>query len=118
MDIELNCNVLDITDSYIPNIKILSMECGKTSIKMDLHKDLTLVEKGDIINLGIYKSVPPYVKGRDFVAHGYVITKRKSDTSIKIYISLWGYLVVIATDDSRIDEYLNPMDKVYLKLWK
>lgn len=118
MDIELNCKVIEIIDSYIPAIKILNMECGIASVKMDIHRDLNPVEKGDIIKLGIYRSIPPYVKGKDFLAHGYIVTKRKTDTNMKIYISLWGYLVIITTNDNELYKLANPMDKVYIKLWK
>lgn len=118
MSIEFKCNVTNVENSYIPGVKILSMECGKTLIKIDIHKDLSLAEKGDTINLGLYKSVPQYAKGIDFVAHGYVIAKRREDPSTKIYISLWGYLIIILTTDSALGEFLEVMDKVYVRMWK
>lgn len=118
MNIELICSVDDIQNSYIPNIKILSLNCDRVLIKMDIHKDLNPVEKGDKASFGIYKSIPSYTRGRDFVAHGYVITKRKGDKETKIYISLWGYLIIILTNDNEIITAVNPMDKVYIKLCK
>lgn len=118
MKLEFNCVVEDMVDSYIPNIKILSMNCGKIQVKMDIHRELSPVEKGDRARLGVYKEVPPYIKGKDFVAHGYVISKRKANSDTKIYISLWGFLIIITTNDTETEMFLNPLDKVYVKLWK
>uniref|UniRef100_A0A7J3MYI5 DNA-directed RNA polymerase subunit G n=1 Tax=Ignisphaera aggregans TaxID=334771 RepID=A0A7J3MYI5_9CREN len=118
MSMELSCKVVDVVDSYLPNVNILNIDCGIAIIKMDIHKELTLAKKGDLINIGIYKSLPSYAAGKDFLAHGYVITKKKDENHINIYISLWGYLIVIKTNENRLNEYLNTMDKVYIKLWK
>ncbi|MEM4552919.1 MAG: DNA-directed RNA polymerase subunit G [Ignisphaera sp.] len=115
---EFSCKVVDVADSYLPNVNILNIDCGTAIIKMDIHRELNLARKGDLINIGIYKSLPPYVAGKDFLAHGYVITKKKDNNYTNIYISLWGYLVVIKTNEIRLNEYLNTMDKVYIKLWK
>ncbi|MEM3980425.1 MAG: DNA-directed RNA polymerase subunit G [Ignisphaera sp.] len=102
----------------MPGVKILTMYCGRISLKLDIYKDLNPVEKGDIVYIGVYKSLPPYNKGIDFVAQGYVVTKRKQNDLVKIYISLWGYLVIISTADTEIENMFNPMDKVYVKIWK
>lgn len=118
MSVELKCSVSDVEDSYIPGVKIITMQCDRGQIKMDIHRDLNPVEKGGTINVGIYKYKPDYVKGVDFVAHGYVVTKRRQDGITKIYISLWGYIVIISTSDDTIESMFGPMDKVYIKLWK
>jgi len=118
MGLELKCNVVNVEDSRIPGIKILTMECDRATIKMDIHKDLNPVEKGEMINVGIYKSVPQYVKGVDYVVQGYVITKRKQDDITKMYISLWGYLLILSTPYGDIINEFDYMDKVYVKLWK
>ncbi|MEM2627703.1 MAG: DNA-directed RNA polymerase subunit G, partial [Ignisphaera sp.] len=115
---EIKCSVLEVEDSYIPGVKILTMHCGRVSLKLDISKDLNPAEKGDIVNVGVYKSLPPYNKGVDFVAQGYVVAKRKQDDLIKIYISLWGYLVIVSTADIEIESMFDPMDKVYVKIWK
>jgi hypothetical protein len=118
MSLVLRCSVVNVEDSRIFGVKILTMECDKANIKMDIHKDLNPIEKGEKVNVGIYKFIPQYVKGVDFVAHGYVITKRVQDDIVKLYISLWGYLVIISTRYGDIVRDFNYMDKVYVKLWK
>lgn len=115
---EFTCVVKDVVNSHLPSVEIMDIDCGVMTVKMDIHKELNLVKKGDTFNMGIYKSLPYYVEGKDFLAHGYVITKRKSNDYANIYISLWGYLLVITTNEVNLIESLNPMDKVYVKLWK
>ncbi len=119
MVITLKCKVNDVTRSYIPNIFILDLNCDKAHIKMDMHKLVMIVDKGDTAEVNICKSLPPYEEGKDFLARGYVVTKRESSNSkyqYKILISLWGFLVVLETNDSAIFSEFNYMDEIYFHM--
>ncbi len=119
MVITLKCKVNDITRSYIPNIFILDLSCDKAHIKMDMHKLVMIINKGDAAEVNICKSLPAYEEGKDFLARGYVITKRESSNGeyrYKILISLWGFLVVLETNDSAIFSELNYMDEIYFHM--
>lgn len=116
MGISLRCSAVKLSESRIPNIYIIDMDCGGTTIRMDIHRAVNIVKQGDVVEVVIDKEVPNYVEGRDFVAHGYVLSKRGADGGIRIHISLWGFLVIIDTSDKSIADFLNYMDKVYIKL--
>jgi len=118
MDINLRCSVTGLSASRIPDIYIIDMSCGETTIQMDIHRSVNIVKQGDNIEVLISKNIPVYVEGKDFVAHGYVLSKRDRDGGARIYISLWGFLVIVDTKDANIADFFNYMDKVYIKLSK
>ena len=117
MSIELQCNIEDISDSRIPDVKIMDMSCsGNVKIKMDIHRKVNLFSKGDKVTFLLSTSLPKYEEGKDFVAHGYVIAKRIEDGKPVLYISLWGFLVIITLPKDVDLLHLNVMDKVYVKI--
>ena len=119
MTIKLRCKVANVMRSYIPNIYILDLDCDRAYIKMDIHRLVMIVDKEDNTEINICKSLPAYEEGKDFLARGYVVTKRELANSkyrYKILISLWGFLVVLETNDSSIYSELNYMDKIYFHM--
>ncbi|MCS7111024.1 MAG: DNA-directed RNA polymerase subunit G [Ignisphaera sp.] len=116
MSINLMCSVVKIDESKIPDIYLINMSCGETSIQMDIHRSVNIVKEGDLVEVVIDKKVPTYIEGRDFVAHGYVVSKREVGGSTRIHVSLWGYLVVINTSSRAVVEFFNYMDKVYIRM--
>ncbi len=116
MGVNLRCNVIKVSESKIPNVYLISMSCDETSIQMDIHRSVNIVREGDLAEVVIDKEVPTYIEGRDFVAHGYVISKKKVDASVRIYVSIWGYLIVIDTSNKEVADFFNYMDKVYIKI--
>lgn len=116
MGITLKCRVIKLSESRIPNIYLINMSCGETSIQMDIHRSINVVKEGDLAEVVIDREVPTYVEGKDLVAHGYVISKKGADGNTRIYVSIWGYLVVIDTSNSAVANFFNYMDKVYIKI--
>lgn len=116
MSINLKCSVVKIYESRIPDVYLVDMGCGDTSIQMDIHRSINVVREGDSVEVVIDKEVPTYTEGRDFVAHGYVVSKREVDNNVRIYVSLWGYLVIISTGSRAIADFFNYMDKIYIKI--
>ncbi|HIP57421.1 MAG TPA: hypothetical protein EYH02_05075 [Ignisphaera aggregans] len=119
MSIKLRCKVVDVTRSYIPNIYILDLDCDRAYIKMDMHRLVMIVDKGDSTEINICKSLPVYEEGKDFLARGYVITKREladGKHKYKVLISLWGFLIVLETNDPSIYSELNYMDEIYFHM--
>ena len=115
----MSCKITDMKPSYIPNIFILDLYCDKGSIRMDLHKSVTIVQKGDEVKITISKTLPTYEEGKDFLAKGFVITKREAENErFKILISLWGFLVVIETSDQEIVNNFNYMDEIFFLMKK
>ncbi|MEL9940324.1 MAG: DNA-directed RNA polymerase subunit G [Ignisphaera sp.] len=117
MSLTLTCNIESITDSRIPEIKIMEMLCNNNiKIKMDMHRKLNLFKPSEKVTFVISKNLPQYNEGKDFVAHGYVVAKRSENENIVIYISLWGFLVLLTTSDEEVAKSFNVMDKVYIKI--
>lgn len=116
MGISLRCNVIKLSESRIPNVYLINMSCGEASIQMDIHKSVNIVKEGDLAEVVIDKEIPTYTEGKDFVAHGYVISKKGIDSNTRIYISLWGYLVIIDTNNKAIADFFNYIDKIYIKI--
>jgi len=78
-----------------------------------------IVDRGDSTEINICKRLPVYEEGKDFLARGYVVTKRELTNGkyrYKILISLWGFLTVLETNDSSIYSELNYMDEVYFHM--
>ncbi len=118
MSVSFVCKVDDVARSYIPNIFILTLSCDKATIKMDIHREVNIVDRGDNVEITISKTLPPYEDGKDFVARGYVITKREHDGAYKLLISLWGFLVIVETKDKSIVDTFSHMDEIFFKMSK
>ncbi len=119
MSLTLQCNVESLERSRLPNIFMLRMKCvDGIEITMDIHREVNVVDQGMNTEFTISKTLPQYRDGVDFVARGYVITKRESDEYVKVLISLWGFLVVLQVPHAKSDlvEFLNPMDEIYVKI--
>jgi len=119
MTVRLKCKVVGVTRSYIPNIYILDLDCDRAYIKMDIHRLVMIVDEGDNTEINICKNLPVYEEGKDFLARGYVVTKRELANDkyrYKILISLWGFLIVLETNDASIYSELNYMDEVYFHM--
>jgi DNA-directed RNA polymerase subunit G len=116
MSLELVCNIDSMKDSYIPEIKIVEMSCENNArVKMDVHRKVNIFNVRDKVLLIISKTMPQYNEGRDFVAHGYIISKRTENDNIVVYISLWGFLVILSLQNDEKIVGFNPTDKVYVK---
>jgi len=119
MNATFECRVSNISKSRLPDIEIVDFICNNsTEIKMDIHRNINIVKVNDKVYIELSKELPKYVEGKDFVGHGYVVTKRQLDNKINIYISLWGFLVILSTTNRDLDKSLNYMDKIYLKITK
>ncbi len=113
------CKASNISKSRLHDIEIIDFICNNdTEIKMDIHRSINIVKANDKVYVEISKELPKYMEGKDFVAHGYVITKRQHNDRIHIYVSLWGFLVILTTANKDLDRSLNYMDKIYLKITK
>ncbi|MEM0027270.1 MAG: DNA-directed RNA polymerase subunit G [Ignisphaera sp.] len=117
MSLALTCNIESVTDSRIPEIKIMEMLCDNNiRIKMDIHRRLNLFKPSEKVTFTISKNLPQYNEGKDFVAHGYIVAKRNENGNTVMYISLWGFLVLITFSDKEVAKSFNVMDKVYIKI--
>jgi len=117
MSMELACSVEAVKDSYIPEVKILEMNCrDNVKIKMDIHRKVNIFKTQDNVLFTVSKTIPQYVEGKDFVAHGYIISKRIEGNNIAMYISLWGFLVILTLQNEEKIRSFNVMDKVYVRI--
>lgn len=117
------CLVQNIRKSLIPNVVILNLQCQGSKVELDLLKELLVVSEGGRAEYLLSKEKPEYDEKKDFVAWGYVISKKelesgsppKQEKRQKLIVSLWGYVVMIESGEN-INNYFNIMDKVYFKL--
>lgn len=121
--IELRGTVKSIEKSLIPGIVLINIEAGEVKIRMDLARKLLVFDEGDKIAITISKVRPKYTEGKDFVAWGYVMSKKKvrkaeGNDIYKLLISLWGYLVILESPNDKILDPFTYMDKVYMKISK
>ena len=110
--------VLNITKSVIPNVNLIEIIGDEISLKMDMIKNLLTVKTGDKVSIEISRKKPDYEEGRDFVAHGYVMTKKKEGNVNKVLISIWGYLLILTSKDEKLLSAFDYIDKVYIKISK
>jgi len=115
---KLQCTLDDVRRSYIPNIYIWSLSCGDVAIEMDIHRIVAIFRKGDKLEVEISETLPPFEKGKDFAAQGYVITKRSEGNTHKLLISLWGFLMVLRSSDEKKFAEFSPMDHIYVVIRK
>ena len=119
--IEAEGVVKNIEKSIIPKVYILTIDCGDTTIKLDLVKDLLIFDEGDKVNIVISREKPQFEEGRDLVIWGYVLSKKNTlskEKPDKLLISLWGYLLVIETTRDDVVDSFDYLDKVYFKVSK
>ncbi len=123
--IEIEGVVKRIERSLIPGVVIITIVCDDITVKMDLMRKLLVFDEGDKVSITISRERPNYEEGKDFVAWGYVVSKKKTREvsngnvriTSKLLISLWGYLVIL--ESVKRDDFLNSfsyMDKVYMKI--
>ncbi|OYT46870.1 MAG: hypothetical protein B6U85_06805 [Desulfurococcales archaeon ex4484_42] len=110
--------ITNISRSVIPNVSIIEISGPNISMKMDLVKDLWRVKVGDKVEVLITREKPSFEKGKDFVAHGHIVTKRKESDVYKLLISLWGFLVILISKDKSLHDTFGYVDKVYVKMRK
>jgi DNA-directed RNA polymerase subunit G len=117
MSFETTCKIENMQSSYLPDISIMELSCNDNiKIKMDIHRKVNIFKVGEKVSVIISKSLPQYVEGRDFVAHGYVISKRMENSNYVIYISLWGFILILSTQKPETFSEFKVMDKVYVKI--
>ncbi|MEO3992832.1 MAG: DNA-directed RNA polymerase subunit G [Desulfurococcaceae archaeon TW002] len=112
------CTVASIRKSLIPGVAILSLDCQKSKVELDLLKELLVVSEGGKTEYTLSREKPEYDEKKDFVAWGYVVGKKNIESTPpkqKLIVSLWGYIVMIESSEN-INNYFNVMDKVYFKL--
>ncbi|MFN3267923.1 MAG: DNA-directed RNA polymerase subunit G [Zestosphaera sp.] len=112
------CSVASIRKSLIPGVVILSLDCQESKVELDLLKELLVVSEGEKTEYTLSREKPEYDEKKDFVAWGYVVSKKNVETTPpkqKLIVSLWGYVVMIESSEN-INNYFNIMDKVYFKL--
>ncbi len=118
--------VKSIERSIIPTVVIIQIDCGDVKVKMDLVRKLLVFDEGDKVRIIVSRSKPDYQEGKDFVAWGYVMSKKKErrvtngtrKDIYKLLISLWGYLVILESENNELLNVFNNMDKVYVKISK
>jgi len=108
--------VKNIRKSLVPKVLIVDLEGSKSSVTMDLHKEIFTVKEGEALNLVMGKELPQYKDGVDFCARGVVAGIKKDDRGERVIISLWGFLVVLIPKDQSIIENLSPTDQIYFCL--
>ncbi|NPA96741.1 MAG: hypothetical protein GXO32_03975 [Crenarchaeota archaeon] len=116
---KVRCTLSEVEKSYIPSIYLWTLKCDEeTEIRMDIHRLVAPFKKGDKVEVEISKEMPHFVKGQDFAARGYVITKRIEDNKYRVLISLWGFLVVIESSSRSVFDEFEPMDEIYMVIRK
>ncbi|MGC9010416.1 MAG: DNA-directed RNA polymerase subunit G [Sulfolobales archaeon] len=108
--------VKNIRKSLVPKILIVDLEGSKSSVTMDLHKEVFIVKEGETLNLVMGKELPQYKDGVDFCARGVVAGIKKDERGERLIISLWGFLVILTPKDQSIIENLSPTDQIYFCL--
>ncbi len=115
--VELEGIVEELEKSKLPNVYIAHIKCSDGSkITLDIHKKVMIFDRGDRLKITIATHMPKYEEGRDFLARGYVFNKKTSDSVKKLLISLWGFLVVIETQNEEIYNKFDYMDEVYFHI--
>lgn len=112
------CTVTSIRKSLIPGIVIVSLDCQGSKVEFDVLKELLVVSEGSKTEYTLSREKPEYDEKKDFVAWGYVISKKNVEATLpkqKLIVSLWGYMVMIESSEN-INSCFNLMDKVYFKL--
>lgn len=124
--IEVEGFVKSIKKSLIPTAVIIEIDCGDIKVKMDLVRKLLVFDEGDKVRVIVGRDKPKYNEGKDFVAWGYVVSKKREKNVVngeikyvsKLLISLWGYLVILESESNDLLKTFNHMDKAYVKIGK
>jgi len=121
--IVLQGKISKIERSKIPKVFIITIDCGDVKVNMDLVKDLMIFREGETVELTLSREKPQYQEGRDLVIWGYIMSKKKQllkepqpKMIHKLLVSLWGFLLVIETENEDLCNAFSIMDKVYLKI--
>lgn len=108
--------VRNIKSSLIPKILIIDLEGARSSVSMDLHKEVFTVREGEELELVIGKELPEHREGVDFCARGMVAGLKKDDKGDRVVISLWGFLVILRPKENSVLERFSPTQEIYMCL--
>jgi DNA-directed RNA polymerase subunit G len=121
--IVLQGKVSRIERSKIPKVFIITIDCGDVKANIDLVKDLLIFKEGETVELTLSHEKPQYQEGKDLVIWGYIMSKKKQllkepqpKIIHKLLVSLWGFLLVIESENEDLCNAFSIMDKVYLKI--
>ncbi len=121
--IVLQGKISKIERSKIPKVFIITIDCGDVKANIDLVKDLMIFKEGEAVELSLSREKPQYQEGKDLVIWGYVMSKKKQllkepqpKMIHKLLVSLWGFLLVIESENENLCNAFSIMDKVYLKI--
>ncbi len=121
--IVLQGKISRIERSKIPKVFIITIDCGNVKANIDLVKDLMIFKEGETVELTLSHEKPDYREGKDLVIWGYVMSKKKQllkeprpKIIHKLLVSLWGFLLVIESENESLCNAFSIMDKVYLKI--
>lgn len=121
--IMLQGKISRIERSKIPKVFIITIDCGDVKANIDLVKDLMIFKEGETVELTLSREKPDYREGKDLVIWGYVMSKKKQllkeprpKIIHKLLVSLWGFLLVIESENENLCNAFSIMDKVYLKI--
>ncbi len=113
--------VREVTESKLPNVFVVSVDCGKIALRFDVFKDLLMVKEGDDVSVVLSRERPEFNEGEDLVLWGYIMSKKRSfeggKTINKLLVSLWGYLLIAESEEDLLSPF-SIMDRVYFKLAK
>jgi len=119
----LRGKVSKVERSKIPKVFLLHIDCGSVKVSMDLVKDLLIFREGETVELTLSRERPQYQEGKDLVVWGYVMSKKKQllrepqpRIAYKLLVSLWGFLLVMESENEALCNAFSIMDKVYLKI--
>ncbi|MCX8208352.1 MAG: DNA-directed RNA polymerase subunit G [Sulfolobales archaeon] len=116
--LEVRCRVVEVAKSYIPEVVLYTVDCGDVKMKFDIHSKLLKLKRDDEVTVSISRDAPEFRKGVDLLAWGYVMSLKRGESSYKMVLSLWGYVVVVETVRQEALSGFNFMDKVYFKVAK
>ncbi len=114
--LEARGKVVEVVKSMIPGVTVYRVECGDLRVRFDANNKLLRLEPGDEVTITVSGDPPPYRKGVDYVAWGYVLSLKRGDASHKMVMSLWGYIVIVETERQELLSGFDFMDKVYFKV--
>ncbi len=108
--------VAEVAKSMIPGVTIYRVECEGARIRFDANSKLLRLKPGDEVVITVSKEAPQFKKGVDYVAWGYVVSLKRGDSSYKMILSLWGYVVIVETERHELFSGFDFMDKIYFKV--
>lgn len=114
--LRLEGTVTDVRKQVIPRMLVTTLETEDgSSVEFDTHTDLIVYRVGERLVFELYRDIPDYKEGEDFVGRATVASVREEGGKLRVLLSVGGLLFMLTLNKEGMPT-IKPTEKLYVKI--